>query len=172
MEASWVFDESAVLTGPEAVEASRRTFRFDAANEPPINITIFDVIVDETRKRFGGADIRVDALVVTPAPADDQLYQADTFTFSEIKDGETLPIDPASGLGIYTGWPQYFLSMAVIVSRGGQDQKSLPELLADSADQLGDLLGNVAQLTAAAPHAGAITGAAAAAVKLGGAVLH
>jgi hypothetical protein len=167
----WLVDESRILTNAEALEATQRELGFDRATEPSINVALFDVTIHDTRKRFGPAQVRLDALIVTPAPAQDQLYQANTFTFPGVRDGQALPIDRAAGLGLYTGWPQYLLDVALIASRGGPDQKTLGELLADSADQLGSLLGNVAKLTIAAPHAAAITGAAAAAAKLSGTVL-
>lgn len=59
----------------------------------------------------------------------------------------------------------------MVVSRGGEEQKTLPELVAESANELGDLLGNVAKLTVAAPYAAAVTGAAAAAAKLSSSIL-
>lgn len=167
----WWIDESTVLSEAEALQATQRSYGFDRANEPPLNVAIHDVMIANTHRWFGGADIRLDVLVVTPTPAEDQLFRASTFAFTEVKDGQRLPIDPAAGLGAYTGWPQYFIDLAVVVSRGGQGQQTLAALLAESADQLGGLLGNVAALTAAAPYAAAITGAAAAAAKLSSSIL-
>jgi hypothetical protein len=167
----WLVDETRILTNEEALEATRRDLRFDRKTEPAISIALYDVTIYNTKKWFGAAEVRIDALVVTPAPAEDQLYQANTFTFPGIRDGQALPIDRDAGLGFYTGWPQYLLDIALIASRGGADQKTLGELLAEGADQLGSLLGDVAKLTIAAPHAAAITGAAAAAAKLSGTVL-
>jgi hypothetical protein len=167
----WLVDESETLTSAQALEATQRELGFDRSTEAAINVALFDVTIHDTRKWFGRAEVRIDALVVTPAPAEDQLYQANTFTFSGVRDGQVLPIDRIAGMGVYTGWPQYLLDIALIASRGGPDQKSLGELLADSADQLGSLLGNVTKLTVAAPHAAAITGAAAATARLAGTVL-
>lgn len=171
MKTAWLIDESTVLSEAEALEATRRTFGFDKLNEPPLNVALHDVLIDNTHQWFGRADIRLDVLVVTPAPTEDQLFQTSTFSFSGVKDGQRLPIDHATGLGAYTGWPQYFIDLAVVVSRGGQGQKTLAELMAESAAQLGDLLGNVAGLTSAAPYAAAITGAAAGAAKLSSFIL-
>ena len=167
----WLVDESQTLTAAEALEATRQELGFDPAAEAAINVALFDVTIHDTKKWFGPAEVRIDGLVVTPAPAKDQLYHANTFTFPGVRDGQALPIDRDTGLGLYTGWPQYLLDIALIASRGGSDQKTLGELLADSADQLGDLLGDVAKLTIVAPHAAAITGAAAAAARLSGTVL-
>lgn len=167
----WLLDESRTLTAAEALEATQQELGFDRATEPAINVALFDVTIHDTKKWFGRAQVRIDALVITPAPAEDQLYQANTFTFPGVRDGQALPIDRAASLGLYTGWPQYLLDVAIIASLGGPDQKTLGEMLADSADQLGSLLGNVAKVTIAAPHAAAITGAAAAAAKLSGTVL-
>lgn len=171
MEPEWLLDESQSLTGQEALDAASRSYGFERASEPAVNIVLSDVTIHNTHRWFGGAEVRLDALVVTPAPAEDQLYQANTFSFSGIRDGQDIPIDNAAGLGLYTGWPQYFLDFALVASRGGDDQQSLGDLVADSADSLSSLLGGVAQLTVAAPQVAAITGAAAAAAKLSGAVL-
>jgi hypothetical protein len=167
----WLVDESATLTATEALEATLQELRFDRATEAAVNVALFDVTIHDTKKWFGPAEVRVDALVVTPAPTEDQLYHANTFTFPGVRDGQVLPIDRDTGLGLYTGWPQYLLDIALIASRGGQDQKTLAEIMADGADQFGDLLGNVAKLTIAAPQAAAITGAGAAAAKLSGTIL-
>jgi hypothetical protein len=167
----WLVDESQTLTATEALEATRQELGFDRATEPAIHVELFDVTIHDTKKRFGAAEVRIDALVVSPAPIEDQLYRASTMTFSGVRDEQLLPIDREAGLGLYSGWPQYLLDIAVIASRGGSDQKTLSEILADCADQFGDLLGDLTKLTIAAPHAAAITGAGAAAAKLSGIVL-
>jgi hypothetical protein len=167
----WLVDETQALTDAEALEATRQELGFDRAAEAAINVALFDITIHDTKKWFGAAHVRLDAIVITPAPTDDQLYQSTTFNFPGVRDGQALPIDREAGLGVYTGWPQYFLDVALVASRGSPDQKTLAELLADSGDQLGDLLGNVAKLTIAAPQAAAITGAAAAAAKLSGSAL-
>lgn len=105
----WLLDESRTLTAAEALEATQQELGFDRATEPAINVALFDVTIHDTKKWFGRAQVRIDALVITPAPAEDQLYQANTFTFPGVRDGQALPIDRAASLGLYTGWPQYLL---------------------------------------------------------------
>ncbi len=171
MDKGWLLDESSPLTNAEALEATQRTLGFDRATEPAINVALYDITILDTRKWFGKADVRLDALVVTPGQHEDQLFHANTFPFSGVRNGETLPLDRATGLAVYTGWPQYFLDLTLMASRSVPGQKSLAGLIADSADQFGSLLGSVAALTAAAPQAAAITAAGAAAAKLGSSIL-
>ncbi len=172
MPSPWLVDESRLLTSAEALEASHGVLGFDRATEPAINIVLHDVTIHDTKQWFGAADIRLDALVVTPAPDQDQLYQAHTFTFSGVRPHQTLSIEAETGLGFYTGWPQCFLDIALVASRSDPGQKSLAEIIASGADQLGSVLENVATLAGAIPQAAAITGAAAAAAKVSGSVLH
>jgi hypothetical protein len=117
------------------------------------------------------ADIRIDALIVSPAREDD-LYHPATFNFSGVRDHQRLPID-TSGVGLYLGRPRHLLDIAIIASQGSKDgdDKTLGDLLADNADNLGDLLGNVTALAVPAPPVAAITGAASAVVKLSAAAL-
>jgi hypothetical protein len=169
MAEGWLIDETQSLSTDEAWEAARHTLGFeDVTSRSPIAVVIHDVTIHDTKKWFGPAEVRLDALFVT-ATSEDQIYHPGTFIFPGVRDHEDLPIDE-SGVLLYFGGPHYFLDMSLIASQGGSE-KPLGELLAEHTDELGDLLGNVTTLAIAAPQAAAITGAAAAAAKLGGAAL-
>ena len=160
----WLIDETQPLSTEEALEARRSVLGFeDYASRPPIAVTISDVTIHNTRRLFGAAEVRIDALLVT-ATADDQIYHPGTFVFPGVRDHDQLPI-AGKGILVYLGSPRYFLDISLIASQGGSD-KTLGELLAENACELGDLLGNVAQLAIGVPQVAAITGAAAAAAKL------
>lgn len=172
MEPEWQFDESRPLTHEQALEATIRDRRFGPAAEAPLNAVLREVRIHDTRRWFNlRAFVRLDALVVTPAPDAEQIYHAQTFGFPGVHDGDTLAIEPEAGLGFYTGRPAYLLDVAVIASQGQPGQPTLAELLADSVDRLSDFLGRISPLLAAAPPAAAISGAAAAAASLSGAAL-
>ena len=163
--ADWWIDESRALSTEEAWEATQAAYGFEEARgKAPLAVLLRDATIHETKKWFGGADIRLDALFVT-ATAEDQIYRPLTFPFTGIRDHDDLPIGEA-GLLLYLGRPRYFLDMSLIASRSEGDDKMLDELLSDGADEVGDLAAGVAQLTYAAPEAAAITTAAAAAAKI------
>jgi hypothetical protein len=163
MPDNWLIDESRPLSIEDAWEAVRADLGFEGvAQRPPLAVVIRDVTIHNTKKLFGAAEVRLDALFVTAA--EDQIYQPGTFSFPGIRDRDELPIDEG-GLLLYFGSPRYFIDMALIASQGGNGP-TLGELLAESADQFGNLLGKVTKLAVAVPQAAAITEAAAAAAKL------
>ncbi|GAO36945.1 hypothetical protein SCT_2360 [Sulfuricella sp. T08] len=128
-----------------------------------------DVIIHDAKKWFGGADIRVDAIVVTGAPPEGEgFYQPTTFRFTGVHDGDRLPIE-APGLVFFYGKPSHFLDVSIIVSRDRKDTKDLGTLITErvaSAEwktAAGALLG----LAVAAPQAVAVTAAITAAAAIG-----
>jgi hypothetical protein len=165
----WLLDETQPLSVDEAWEATRQGMGFQDAEHSPLAVVLRDMTIHDTRKWFGRADVRLDALFVTAA-SEDQIYAPGTWQFPGIRDHDDLPIGD-NGLLLYLGRPRYFLDMSIVASGGEKGKPALGEVLADNADHLGDLLGNVTHLTAAAPQAAAVTGAAAAASKLGAAAL-
>ena len=168
MTTEWLIDETSSLFEDEARQVAAGDFGFQQLDPTlPIAVTLHDVTIHNTHVLFNRpAEIRLDALFVSPTT--DSIYQPATFPFSGVRDGQQLPID-TNGIGLYLGTPRYLLDVSLIASQGGTkdgENKTLGDLLADNADNLGDLLGNVTQLAVAAPQAAAITGAAAAAAKL------
>lgn len=162
--ADWWLDESRGLSTEEAWDETHRSHGYEDAGKAPVAVLLRHAAIHDTKKWFGGADVRLDALFVTAA-AEEQIYQPGTFPFSGVRDHDALPIGDG-GLLLYLGGPRFFLDMSLIASRSTADDTPLSELLADGADEVGDLAGSVAQLTYAAPHAAAITAAAGAAAKL------
>jgi hypothetical protein len=165
----WLVDETHALSTEQAWDAARSPLAFeDGSDRPPIAVVLRDVTIHDTKKWFDfPAEVRLDALVVTANA--DEVFRPETLNFPGVRDRTDLPIDE-NGIGVYLGRPRYFLDLAFIASQGGSD-KTLGELLAENADNLGDLLGNVTKLAVAVPQAAAVTGAAAAAAKLSAAAL-
>jgi hypothetical protein len=174
-EKDWLVDETQPLSKDEAREVARGEFGFQTPGaEVPIAVSLHDVTIHNTRVWFNRpAEVRIDALMVSPT-TEESIFHPATYEFSGVQDGQRLPIDKSGGVGLYLGRPKYLLDIALIASQGGPKNgeiKTLGELLAENADNLGDLLGNVTTLAAAAPQAAAVTGAAAAAAKLSAAAL-
>jgi hypothetical protein len=133
-------------------------------------VSIHDVVVYDNRKWFGGADLRVDALVVqghgsTKDPG--SFYMPQTFRFPGVQDGDRLPTGE-SGLLIFYGRPAYFLDVFISVSRDRRDSDDLAEILAahvsagDAESAIGSLVALVAQ-----PEVAALKVALIAAARLG-----
>lgn len=97
----------------------------------PLAITLHDVVIHDVRKWFGGADIRIDALVVHgPAPGNEtSIYQPHTFRFTGVRDGEKLAID-TGGLLIFLGRAAGFVDISIVISRDRRDSDTLDSLLA------------------------------------------
>jgi len=172
---TWLIDETRPLDS--AAEASiaislqrlERPVRGRGPSEIALALRLNDVVIHDTKKWFGGADIRVDAVVVNgAAAASDGFYQPSTFRFPGLRDGERLPIE-SPGLVFFYGKPRHFLDVSILVSRDSKDSKDLGELILASTGSTewkaasGVLLG----LAIAAPQAVAVTAAIGAAARIG-----
>src|SRR5262245_1618944 len=92
--------------------------------EAGLAVTMNDIVIHDTHKWFGGADIRIDILVVHGNPSNEHAgswYMPTTRTFSNVKDDARLN---AERLLVFFGWPRYFLDLFVIVSRDTRDADS------------------------------------------------
>ncbi|GIE35186.1 hypothetical protein Ait01nite_082310 [Actinoplanes italicus] len=127
-------------------------------------VRIAELIVHRNRA-LGGADIRVDAMVLTGGAGDSPVYRAETMRFSNVRDGERLPMDNAL---IYHGPAVDFLDIAVWVSRDTSGSLALSTLLEQrfTSPEVQAAGAQMAQLALTAPQA-----ALAVAVAGAGAVL-
>ncbi|RZT17503.1 caspase domain-containing protein [Kribbella sp. VKM Ac-2569] len=92
-----------------------------------VAVRIAELIVHRNRALLS-ADVRVDAVVLTGGAGDQPVYRAATTRFSNIRDGERLPLD---NLLIYHGPAVEFLDIAVWVSRDATGSLALSDLLAE-----------------------------------------
>ena len=93
-----------------------------------VAVRIEELQIHHNRALFG-ADIRVDAVVLTGAgPTVQPVYLAQTERFSNIRDNERLPLDRAL---VYHGPAVSYLDLAVWVSRDEAGSLALSDLLAD-----------------------------------------
>jgi hypothetical protein len=158
--------ETAVLDD-QALGGLTRTRGDDAT--PPLAVSMNDIVIHDTHKWFGGADIRVDVLAVHGnVAAEDKAgswYTPTTRVFPNVHDGARLN---AEGMLVFFGWPRYFLDLFIMVSRDSKEAGQLGDLLRDrlTRDDASGAVGDLVALVAA-PHAVAVAAAARAALTIG-----
>jgi hypothetical protein len=121
---------------------------------PTLAISLHDVVIHDNRKWFGGADLRLDALVVTgygELGEPKSFYMPKTASFPGVKDGERLAIGEG-GLLLFHGLASHFLALMIMVSRNRKDTDDLAELLSAKlqTDQAQSAVGTLMQLVAGA----------------------
>ena len=176
----WLIDESAFAdtnTIEQKVEReinlkpSTRGGRESLEELPNLAIRIQDIMIWDTKKWFGDAEIRLDALVVHGnALADNpqSIYMPQTFRFPAVRDKDRLPTGE-SGLLIFYGQPQYFLDIFILVSRDRQDSEDLASLLSEklNSSEIKESLAALLGLAVVSPQAAAIASAIGSASILG-----
>src|SRR5687768_1614740 len=112
--AEWLIEEGEADTTERkrasAVARAGGESSFELAHD--VAIYLRPLVVRNTRKWFGDAELRLDMLVVHGGAADEQdLYQAKTLRFPRVADGDDLSqADP--GILVYYGRPQHFLALS------------------------------------------------------------
>jgi len=162
----WLIDETKSVDEKllrTALSARSVTMR---RRSPPLAVRINDMIIHDTRKWFGSADIRVDAMVVHGRANDEEqdYYVASTFRFGGIKDDDRLPIEEP-GQRIFYGHPAHFLDVSVFVSRDSSDSDALAsaidaEMNTDAWKAASTAVLAATGATGAAAIVGAVSGAA------------
>jgi hypothetical protein len=160
-------------------EPERPTFLVDDRPDQPVRllasrgalpgrvaVRIAELVVHRNRA-LGGADIRVDAVVLTAGAGDQPVYRSETMRFSNVRDDERLPLDEVL---IYHGPAVDFLDIAVWVSRDTTGSLALSELLEQGLTSPAVQVAGAqaAALVLTAPHAvaaAAVMGAGAAVVN-------
>ncbi len=163
---SWLIDETPSVT-VEEVSASLPTepARFRGAG-PRVNLAmrLNDVVIHNTKKWFGGANIRLDAIIIRGPEQKDggepSFYQPTTFRFAGVKDGERLPIE-TPGMLVFYGRPKFFLDIAIVLSRDRKDSADLGSLIANNlnSDTWKQSASSLLGLTVATPQAAVIVAA-------------
>ncbi|HVO10126.1 MAG TPA: hypothetical protein VMX54_05170 [Vicinamibacteria bacterium] len=171
---NWLIDEArapAVADVERALQLPLGTRAVRGARTS-LAVRLNDVVVHDTKKWFGGANIRLDAMVVH-GPGDDGsaaaegLYRPGTWRFSNVRDGERLSID-APGLLIFYGRPAHFLDISILVSRDRKDSEELGALVAKhlGSDEWKSAAASLLGLAVAAPQAAAVFTAMASAAAI------
>jgi hypothetical protein len=130
-------DPATLLWGPKSVAPTHVALRLS------------DLVVHHNRA-FRGSDIRLDAVVITGGSQENPVYHARTERFSDISDGQRLPLD---NLLVYHGPAVDYLDIAVWVSRDSRGSLELSDLLQESltSKEVQAALAQVGGLLAAAP---------------------
>lgn len=172
----WLIDESRPLTSVHLEELDRELA--DAGpvarggqNLPTLAVSLHDVVIHDTRKWFGEANIRIDALVVTGYGTSDDpssFYRPKTASFSRVRDGDRLPIGDGGWL-VFHGAVAHFLDFFIMVSRDRGDTQDLSSLLSTrlGSEETKAAFGSMLGLAVAAPQVAAVTAAITAAGVLG-----
>ena len=123
-------------------------------------IRLNQVVIHNTKKWFGDADIRLDVLVIHGADggaSNGDFFKPTTLRFESVRDGDSLPIGDG-GVLIFYGRPKHFVDISITASRNRKDTEDLSKLLAERAKNQ-DFQSSAAAilgLTAVAPQAGAV----------------
>jgi hypothetical protein len=168
----WLHEEGA-LDSELAFVGRRRGARGVAAGEgsesSATNLAVFlkPLVVNNTRKWFGEADIRLDVLVTQAGGDDGDLFKTQTFRFPRVADGDDLA-NADNGLLVYLGRPKHFLALTVTLARDSKDSDDLNSLIQKQAKtpEVGSVLTNLAAAVAT-PHVAAVQAALQAALTLG-----
>src|SRR5688572_497057 len=97
---AWLIDERRPLAEAHVEELEREFADTgpDArggAYAPTLAVSVHDIVIHDTRKWFGEAAIRLDALVLTGSREGDDpqsFYRPKTVGFPRVRDGDRLPI--------------------------------------------------------------------------------
>jgi hypothetical protein len=134
-------------------------------------VRLQDIMIWDTKKWFGDADIRLDALVVhgnATQGNSTSAYVPKTFRFPGIKDQDRLPTGE-NGLLIFYGNALHFLDIFITVSRDRKDTDDLATLLSQQlqSTELQGAVGTLVGLAVAAPQVSTVTTAIGGASILG-----
>lgn len=134
-------------------------------------VRLQDIMIWDTKKWFGEAEMRLDALVVHGYATEGEpasFYMPQTFRFPSVKNRDRLPTGE-NGLLLFYGEALYFLDIFITVSRDRKDSDDLATLLSQqlqSAEVQG-AVGTLLGLAVAAPQVATVTAAVGAASILG-----
>ncbi|AFY55459.1 hypothetical protein Riv7116_2978 [Rivularia sp. PCC 7116] len=139
-EQQWLIDETAFPDSSylkeieeEFSQENTRSPRESTTQPQPLNLAVRlqDIMIWDTKKWFGDARMRLDALVVHGKATEDDsssFYMPQTFRFDGIKDNDRLPTGE-NGLLIFYGEAVHFLDIFITVSRDRKDSDDLATLL-------------------------------------------
>jgi hypothetical protein len=177
-KSNWLIDEARPLTEAQVDQLDRELADSQPGSRgggdgdnPTLAVSLHDVVVHDTRKWFGEADIRLDALVVTGYGKDsdpNSFYMPKTASFARIRNEDALQVG-SGGLLVFHGRAAHFLDLFVLVSRDQQDSADLATLLKSSlgSDEMRGAMGGLLGLAVAAPQVAAVTAAIGAAGVIG-----
>jgi hypothetical protein len=141
----------------ERPPSSMRLWSPKGATPQNLSVRLTELVVHRNRA-LGSADIRLDAMVLTRGSGKQPVYCAWTQRCSNIRDGQTLPLDK---ILVYHGPAVDYLDLAVWVSRDVSGSLALSDLLQEKLtdNDVQMAMGQLGGLLAAAPQAAAAVAA-------------
>lgn len=165
---NWLMDET-IPSNQEAIESGLKKSTVFRSKKVALAVRINDLIIHDTRKWFGSANIRIDTLVLHGSSNNEEtnLFHTNTFHFTRIKDNERLPIE-APGQLIFYGYPSHFLDISILISRDSSDSDDLATLISNApkSDEWSAAKNMLTSALQVSPQAAVIMGAAESAVTL------
>jgi hypothetical protein len=137
----------------ERPDISLRLLSPRAATMAPSTVAVrLNDLVVHRNKALGGADVRVDTLVMTGGLGSLPTHEARTLRFSNVRDGQRLPMD---NLVVYHGPAVDYLDIAWWVSRDRSESLALSDLLRQRlvTEDFHTAFTSIAVLAVAAPQA-------------------
>lgn len=176
----WLIDEAVVpdntylqeieeeFTPETSRSVYESTTQLQAVN---LAVRLQDIMIWDTKKWFGDAQMRLDALVVHGKATDSDspsFYMPQTFRFPGIKNRDRLPTGE-NGLLIFYGQAIHFLDIFIMVSRDKKDSDDLATLLSQElrSPEIQGAVSTMLGFTAIAPQAATFATALGAASSLG-----
>jgi hypothetical protein len=175
----WLIDE-AIAPDNVAIEdiegevtLTRGGTRESITQPQPINLAVRlqDIMIWDTGRWFGDAEMRLDALVVHGNAAEGEtasIYMPKTFRFPGVKSKDRLQTGE-SGLLIFYGQAKYFLDIFITVSRNRKDSDDLATLLSQQmkSPEIQGAVSTLVGLAVTSPVAATVTTALSASLQLG-----
>lgn len=169
----WIFEEGALDPELAFIGGFRSTDRFtdqkpkDYTATHNLSIFLKPLVIKNTRKWFGEADVRADVLIMQGGQESGELYAPRTFHFPRVTDGDDLA-NVDNGLMIYYGRPKHFLVLTIMLARDTKDSDDLANLIATEAkrEDVSSAINTMAAAVAS-PHVAAVQAAMTAALTLG-----
>jgi hypothetical protein len=123
----WAVTDRGYIFDERPDRSLARAFPRTAEGVPgTLAVRLAEVVVHRNKALFGGADLRLDCMVVTGAMDGKVPYRVETARFPAIRDNQRLPMDD---LLVFHGAVRDFLDIAVWISRDEPDSPPLVELL-------------------------------------------
>lgn len=175
----WLLDQ-VTLPDAEAIDQIEREFSSnqrgsrESINQPQavtLAVRLQDMMIWDTKKWFGDAEMRLDALVVHGNPTKSEpasVYMPKTFRFSGIKSQDRLPTGE-NGILIFYGEALHFLDIFITVSRDRKDSEDLAPLLYKNlqSPEIQGTVSTILELAVATPQVNSITTILKGALSLG-----
>lgn len=130
-----------------------------------VAVRLAELIVHRNRALFGGANLRLDCMVITGAIGDSEPYRVSTTRFPSVRDNERLPFN---NLLLFHGPVRDFLDIGIWISNDNSGNATFTQLLQEelNSTEFRTAAGILAHMTTLAPHGASTITAISAAAKL------